>query len=149
MLTLPARLEQIAEATPERVAVQQGERQHKYRELHEASLRFARTLRANGVAPGDRVAIVLPNGIDAVVAWYGTWRAGAAVVPLNMQARERDYYPWLRHSGARVLVHAPAHEDAASAAAAAEVPVLTAEPGTDPAAMSVDAVRHDARAAGD
>ena len=32
---------------------------------------------------GDRVALLLPNGVEAAVAIYGTLRAGAAFVPLN------------------------------------------------------------------
>src|SRR3546814_13797097 len=66
-------------------------------------------LRARCVQPGDRVALSLSNGIEAAIAWYGIWRAGAAVVPMNAQARERDFVPWLRHRGARLLVHAAGH----------------------------------------
>ncbi|TYT23601.1 long-chain fatty acid--CoA ligase [Luteimonas viscosa] len=126
METLVARLERTAAAMPERAALQQGARRLDYRGLHEAALEFARMLRARGVAPGERVALALPNCIEAVVAWYGCWRAGAVVVPLNAQARERDYYPWLLHSGARLLVQQDGHEDGTRAAAAAAVPVLPA-----------------------
>ncbi len=124
MRTLAARLEDTAAAMPERTAIQQRDRRLDYRGLRDAAFRFAQALRANGVAPGDRVALVLPNGIGAAVAWYGIWRAGAVVVPLNAQARERDYTPWLRHSGARMVIHVPGHEDATAAAAAAAVPAV-------------------------
>ncbi len=126
METLVARLERTAAAMPERTALQQEGRRLDYRGLHAAALEFARGLRARGIAPGDRVALILPNCIEAVVAWYGCWRAGAVVVPLNAQARERDFLPWLQHSGARLLVH-DGSEDAARAAAAADVPVLPAQ----------------------
>src|SRR5690606_21588933 len=36
-----------------------------------------------GVAAGDRVALLFPNGIPYVVATWATWRIGAIVVPLN------------------------------------------------------------------
>ena len=132
METLLARLDHTAAAMPARVALQQRERQLDYRGLRDAASGFARRLRAQGVAPGDRVAVVLPNCLEAAIAWYGSWCAGAAVVPLNAQARERDFVPWLRHSGPRVLVHATAHEDARLAALATGVPVLSLEPAAEP-----------------
>ena len=128
MDTLLARLEHTAAAMPARVALQQRDRHLDYRALREAVDGFARRLRAEGVAPGDRVALILPNCLEAAIAWYGSWRAGAVAVPLNAQARERDFVPWLRHCGARVLVHAPTHADAQHAAAAAGVPGLTLDP---------------------
>ncbi len=121
MQTLVARLAETAASWPSRIAVAQHGRQLDYHGLCEAALRFAQGLRAAGVSPGDRVALILPNGIDAVVAWYGTWRAGAVVVPLNAQARERDFVPWLKHCDARLLVHASGHEEAAQAARSAAV----------------------------
>ncbi|WP_202840296.1 class I adenylate-forming enzyme family protein [Luteimonas saliphila] len=127
METLVARLERTAAAMPDRTALQQGADRLDYRGLRDAALDFARMLRARGIVPGDRVAVTLPNCIEAVVAWYGCWRAGAIVVPLNAQVRERDYYPWLLHSGARLLVQDAAHEDGVRAAAAAGVPVLSAD----------------------
>ena len=131
--TLVARLEDTAAAFPQRIALQQAQRRLDYAGLRDAALRFARVLRARGVAPGDRVALILHNGIEAAIAWYGTWRAGAVVVPLNAQARERDFVPWLRHSGARLLVHGAGHDDAARAAAEAGVPTLVPEVDGDPA----------------
>ncbi len=127
MDTLVARLERTAAAMPGRIALQQGGRRLDYRALQAAMLAFAKLLRARGIAPGDRVALALPNCIEAVVAWYGCWRAGAAVVPLNAQARERDFHPWLLHSGARLLIQHQDHEDGMRAATAAGVPVLHAQ----------------------
>lgn len=132
MRVLVARLEDTAAAMPERVALQQGGRSLDYRGLRAAALRLAGQLRARGVQPGDRVATLLPNGLEAAVAWYGIWRAGAVVVPLNAQARERDILPWLRHSGARLLLHAPGHADAAEAACAAGVPTLVIAEDAEP-----------------
>ena len=50
-------------------------------------------LRRDGVAEGDRVAIVLPNGSAFAAAFWGALRAGATVVPVNpaYTAPERDY----------------------------------------------------------
>src|SRR3546814_16398130 len=83
MQVLVARLEHTAAAMPTHTAIQKGDRRIDYRGLREAALRLAVALRARGVQPGDRVALSLSNGIEAAIAWYGIWRAGAAVVPLK------------------------------------------------------------------
>src|SRR5688572_15486357 len=44
---------------------------------------FAAALIALGVRRGDRVALLLPNCPQFLIAEFGTWKAGAVVVPLN------------------------------------------------------------------
>ena len=132
MQALVARLEHTAAAMPARTAIQHDARRIDYRGLRDAALHLAGALRARGVQPGDRVALALSNGIEAAIAWYGIWRAGAAVVPLNAQARERDFVPWLRHSGARLLLHAAGHGDAEQAACIAGVPTLMPDMAATP-----------------
>jgi len=105
MAWLATRVSAIAAADPARVAVVEGERSVSYGRLWTEVRSFAEALLARGVRPGDRVALMLPNSIEAIVAWYGTWLAGAVVVPLNVQARARDLGPWLEHCVARAAVH--------------------------------------------
>jgi len=105
MIPLATRLLATASADPLRPALVQGTRRTSYGELAHAAMQFAALLTTHGTSAGQRVAIVLPNCIEAVVAWYGAWLAGAIVVPLNVQARARDIGPWLRHADAQVLVH--------------------------------------------
>jgi carnitine-CoA ligase len=66
--------------------------------------RLANSLAELGVVRGDRVATLVENSAEAVLAWWGTVRAGAVAVPVNT-AYKGDY---LRHqlhdSGASVLV---------------------------------------------
>ncbi|MCU0304893.1 MAG: amino acid adenylation domain-containing protein [Thermoanaerobaculales bacterium] len=54
-----------------------------YRQLDLASLAVARTLAAAGVGKGDRVGLVLPKNLHAVVGLWGAMRAGAAYVPID------------------------------------------------------------------
>ncbi len=54
-----------------------------YRELSDLADRFAAGLQSVGVKKGDRVAIVLPNSPQFVIAFYGALRAGAVAVPTN------------------------------------------------------------------
>ena len=61
----------------------------------------ARRLRDDGVAHGDRVAIVLPNGSAFAAAFWGILRAGATVVPVNPAYTEPERAHILGDSGAR------------------------------------------------
>ena len=63
-----------------------------YDDLWRKSVAVASELAAHGVTPGDRVALVLPNGEAFVAAYFGALRLGAIVVPLNplLSAREID-----------------------------------------------------------
>lgn len=131
MRTLPAQLEAHARAAPQRVALVDGARRIGYAQLWEQCLAFAHALRERGLAPGERVGIVLPNRAEAVVALYGTWLAGGIAVPLNVQARERDLSPWLAHCGAQHVVHEAGHADALAALRAQPAAPVTwpLEPG--------------------
>ena len=102
---LGAHVAEHAAATPDREAIVDGERRTRYAALWAQAQAFAALLRVRGLVAGDRVAIVLPNRTEAVVAWYGTWLAGGVVVALNVQARARDLGPWIAHCGARIVVH--------------------------------------------
>ncbi|MFE0460286.1 long-chain fatty acid--CoA ligase [Kitasatospora sp. NPDC058965] len=101
-----------------RTAVRQDETALSYAQLDDASARMARLLHVDGVRPGDRVALVLPNVALFPVAYYAVLRAGAVVVPMNplLKAREMEFV--LRDSGARTVVTVPpyAYEVAQAAA---------------------------------
>ncbi len=67
---------------PETVALIHGERTVTHTMLADAADRVAAMLAAEGVAPGDRVAIAIGRGIGQVVSVLGVLRAGAVYVPL-------------------------------------------------------------------
>jgi acyl-CoA synthetase (AMP-forming)/AMP-acid ligase II len=71
-----------------------------YGELWERSARVAGGLRGAGVKRGDRVAIRLANGIDWVLAFFGSQLAGAAVVPVNTRFTEGEVAYVIDDSGA-------------------------------------------------
>jgi len=58
-----------------------------FAELRASARRVAASLLARGVAPGDRVAIVLPTGRDFLDAFFGAQLAGAVPVPLYPPVR--------------------------------------------------------------
>ena len=94
-----------------------GERKVSYAQFWAQAQDFAAHLHTQGLNAGDRVALILPNRIEAAVACYGTWLAGGVVVPLNAQARVRDFLPWLQHCAARHVVYEAGHADAEQALA--------------------------------
>lgn len=109
------RLGSAASAHPHRIALVDEPRRIAYGPLWDQARAFAAALQSLGMEPGQRLAIVLPNCIEAVVACYGGWIAGAVVVPLNVQARARDLGQWLSHCGAAAVACAAVDEDLAQA----------------------------------
>ena len=91
METLCTRVERVTRDASARLALIDGERRIDYAGFWRQARRFAARLRDSGLQTGDRVAIILPNRIEAAVACYGTWLAGGVVVPLNAQARLRAF----------------------------------------------------------
>ncbi|MGZ8376231.1 MAG: AMP-binding protein [Gemmatirosa sp.] len=65
---------------------------------------FARALEQRGVVRGDRVALVLPNCPQFVVAELGAWLAGAVVAPMNPTYPDEELASLLARSGATVAV---------------------------------------------
>jgi long-chain acyl-CoA synthetase len=75
-----------------------------YRELKDQVDRFAGVLRGLGVAKGDRVALVLPNCPQNVIAFFATLRLGAVVVEHNPLYTETELRHQLADCGATVVV---------------------------------------------
>jgi long-chain acyl-CoA synthetase len=75
-----------------------------WRELERLSDAFAAALTELGVAPGDRVALILPNCPQFLIAEFGAWKVGAIVAPLNPVYTEQELATLLASSGARVAV---------------------------------------------
>jgi crotonobetaine/carnitine-CoA ligase len=75
-----------------------------YGDTHTLARRAAAGFRGLGVRPGDTVLVWLPNGRDAVRAWFGINLAGACYAPLNIAYRGRLLAHAIEQSGARVMV---------------------------------------------
>jgi long-chain acyl-CoA synthetase len=107
MSNLALKLLASAARIPDRTAAITGEQTMSYAELNRASARLATLLEREGIVIGDRVGVMLPNIVAAPIAYYGIWRMGAVVVPMNplMQGREVQFY--LSNTGAKVLIGTP------------------------------------------
>jgi benzoate-CoA ligase family protein len=103
-----------------------------YAHVTAAACRTGNALRALGVEPEQRVAIVLPDGVDWVAAFFGTIRIGAVAVPLNTRLSIDDWIAMIRDSRAKVVVTDGA-SGSALAARRRDVPWLRAIVTTSPA----------------
>jgi fatty-acyl-CoA synthase len=103
-LTLSKMLQHLADAYPDRPFVIDQDTVHTYRATAEKARRFARGFLAAGVQPGDRVAIVLPNGFDFIAARFAVALVGAVAVPVSFRLRATELGEVLRQSRPAVLV---------------------------------------------
>src|SRR6266566_3263681 len=101
---LQAMLDDAAENHPNSTATIFFTRKRSYKSISDAAWRFANGLRRLGVKTGDRVALVLPNSPQFVIAFYGALRAGATVVPCNPLYTPPELQHQLADSGATVAV---------------------------------------------
>jgi long-chain acyl-CoA synthetase len=103
-ITLGSVLTQTASSFPDHAALQFYGRTITYRELDRLANQYARALTGLGIKKGDRVAIMLPNVPQMVIAYYGTLRTGAIAVPTNPLYHEHELEIQLKDSGAVTLV---------------------------------------------
>src|SRR5579862_4322622 len=92
VISLGARLSQIAAERPGRPAVSDERRTVSWGELDRRTNRIARGLEAAGVRHGDLVTVGLPNSVDYIEACFGLWKAGATPQPISyrLPAHEAD-----------------------------------------------------------
>jgi len=88
-----------------REAIIDGARRYTFTELDKMADRIAAGLAARGVAPGDRVALLLNNKAEFAFVLFGALRAGCVVVPLNTREQKPELEFVLSNCGAKVLVH--------------------------------------------
>jgi len=93
---------------PDEVAILSADKALSWRQLEEESDRLAGGYRELGLAPGDRVASLMPNRVDLVVHYLACFKAGLVATPLNYRYTHREIDHALRVSGAKVLL---AHEE--------------------------------------
>ena len=92
----------------ERIALVDGDRHFSYREIN---------AHINGCAAGllggkndlheERIAVLIPAGLDYVAALHGVWRAGGLAVPLNVAAAEPELEHCLADADVTRLIAAP------------------------------------------
>jgi acyl-CoA synthetase (AMP-forming)/AMP-acid ligase II len=104
LTTVPGVLAYRANAAPDQLAVGGDGERLTYGELAVQAQRVARSLVAAGVGPGDRVALWAPNSAHWIVASFGVYFAGGALVPLNTRFKSAEAAHVVRTAQAKVLL---------------------------------------------
>src|SRR3954451_6627340 len=102
--TLSALVRSAARRRPAAPAVVAGDVRLSWAELDAAVDRAAAGYAARGLAPGDRVAVQLPNGVAWLLAALGALRAGLVVVPVDTAYTDPELEHVLGDSGAALFV---------------------------------------------
>jgi len=88
-------LEESARALPGKCAMVHGKERISYESLNREANRIARWLSDRGVAPGDRVALMMENCREYLAGYYGVLKAGGVAVPLNPDLKPDGLVPLL------------------------------------------------------
>jgi long-chain acyl-CoA synthetase len=140
-LSIASILAESARRHADRPAVVMGDLTLTYAELWTQARQYAAVLRARGVGPGDKVALLLPNTPHFPLAYYGVLALGAVAVPVHALLKSEEIEYVLRDSGARAMVcAAPLLGEGAKGAELAGVPVLAVMDGGDSSIERLDAL---------
>jgi long-chain acyl-CoA synthetase len=118
---------ETARRQPQAEALRRGGRRIAYGQLDQASARVAERLGAEGVGAGDRVGLMAHNVPEYVAAYYGILRAGAVVVPLDVDLKRDEVRATLADAGASLLI---AWRGLQPAQATGAVPAWLVAPGS-------------------
>ncbi|MGQ9732601.1 MAG: long-chain-fatty-acid--CoA ligase [Candidatus Zipacnadales bacterium] len=108
---LSATLKASADCAPDSPALTLGEKTLSYAELDQAVSSFATSLVEQGLEPGERVALWMPNVPQFVIGYFGILRAGGIVVPMSTLLGLNEVSYILENSGAAMLVAAHLFSD--------------------------------------
>ncbi len=109
-MTVPRQLFDVAERFGDRPALRELDadfavaRELSFEQLRDAAMQLARGLVGVGVGKGTRVAVLIGNNIDWVVAAYAVGLAGGVLIPVNTFATRDERAFILRHSDAAILL---------------------------------------------
>ncbi len=99
-----AAFDEATEKWSDRIAVVFYGRKISYRELRDHVDRFAAALHDLGVRKGDRVALLLLNSPQFIIAYFGALKAGAVVTAISPLYVTPEIKYQIEDSGARVIV---------------------------------------------
>jgi acyl-CoA synthetase (AMP-forming)/AMP-acid ligase II len=104
VLTLNGILENHARFGGDRPAFILGDDVRSWRQIDLEVERFTQALERRGLGPGKTVAMLIPNGFEAISIIFGTARAGAAIVPLSPLLQPEVLSRLASDAGASLLV---------------------------------------------
>ncbi|MCB2180032.1 AMP-binding protein [bacterium] len=104
ILTLIELLAFRAQSSPENPAVEFEGTILTYRKLWEGIQKFGAYLLSQGISPGERVLIALPNSLEFFFAFYGVQAAGGIAVPIFPNSGKQRILNFAKLSGASLLI---------------------------------------------
>jgi acyl-CoA synthetase (AMP-forming)/AMP-acid ligase II len=87
-----------------KIALRSANEVRTYAQLGDRTSRMAQGLLDAGIHPGDRIVLMVPNGIQFIEAWWGIIRAGAVVIPINALATQSELLNILETSKASGII---------------------------------------------
>ncbi|MFC1532678.1 class I adenylate-forming enzyme family protein [Thermodesulfobacteriota bacterium] len=92
-----------AKRYPDKKAVIMEDDYFTYRQLNNLANQLANTMLAQGVKPGEKVALLSQNCLEFVIINYAVAKCGAVLVPINFRFKEKELAYTVRDCGARIL----------------------------------------------
>ncbi len=103
-MNVPELVDRAAQRWPDADALVWPDERLTFAEFAARTRACARALHAEGVQPGDRVGVLMPNRPGMLVVIYGAMRLGAIPVPINGRFKEREVGYVVEHAGMRLVV---------------------------------------------
>ena len=111
--TLPEVFDRVCLYYAESTAIRDHDRSISYREMRQWANRAANGLGALGVAPGERVGLLLPNVLEFIPTQHGVWKAGAVLVQMPTRASASTHRTNLEQVEATTLIYHAQFDDLA------------------------------------
>ncbi|WP_018024576.1 AMP-binding protein [Corynebacterium ulceribovis] len=97
-------LERSANVHPDMLACVDGPRRISFARFRTDATRFAQALRANGLAPGDRVGVLATNSYEALLSQFAVPLAGGVLVAINSRLAPAEVDFIVRHADIHFLL---------------------------------------------
>lgn len=99
-------LERRVDATPEKrfLFSEADGRSFTYAEFDAAVNRTVRMLAANGIGKGDKVSLLMPNGVEYIIAYFACFKLGALAGPINSLLKPPEIAFVIANSEAKALI---------------------------------------------
>jgi acyl-CoA synthetase (AMP-forming)/AMP-acid ligase II len=112
--TLPEVFDRVCQYYSGSTAIRDHDRSISYREMNQWANRVANGLAALGIAPGERVGLLLPNVLEFIPTQHGAWKAGAVLVQMPTRASAATHRINLEQVEATTLIYHAQFDDMAS-----------------------------------
>ena len=111
--TLPDVFDRVCLYYADSTAIRDHDRSITYRQMQQWANRVANGLGALGVAPGERVGLLLPNVLEFIPTQHGIWKAGAVLVQMPTRASAPTHRTNLEQTAATTLIYHAQFDDVA------------------------------------